>query len=68
MVSLWFPSKNPRKVSVKNRHMFLARFILCNTFYLAPAVLGDATPVECMKWAYKPAGEAMLAALLVRDL
>ncbi|CAJ1382685.1 unnamed protein product [Effrenium voratum] len=35
-------------------------FILCNTFYLAPAVLGDATPVECMKWAYKPAGEAML--------
>lgn len=38
-------------------------FIMCHTFYLAPAVLGDhATPADCMKWAYKRAGEAMLVA------
>ena len=34
---------------------------MCHTFYLAPAILGErATPRECMKWAYKQAGEAML--------
>eukprot|EP00435_Cladocopium_sp_Y103_P042865 s1826_g11.t4 len=36
-------------------------FIMCHTFYLAPAILGDhSTPEDCMKWAYKQAGEAML--------
>ena len=40
----------------------LSRLILCHTFRLAPAVLGPrAGPRECMKWAYKQAGEAMLA-------
>ena len=42
-----------------------SRFILCHTYRLAPAVLGPrAGPRECMKWAYKHAGEAMLASAL----